>query len=208
MAAKLHEKTEDIARKRIFPEWMQQILSLTLTVVAALLYAGILGSAIVRTFVESDPVFTEGTLRAARLLSGFVGAVVTAGFARGRRLGSTPVGITHPMGGRTLPAWISLEPASRIKSKLVGLAVTLGLPIERALLRQLAAPDAEQPEIERALDSAVWISLLYLVLYFVIGASAFALSIIRTEVPELIANAAWVWLGTLVSSGYAFFGVN
>lgn len=116
---------------------------------------------------------------------------------------------SHIQWGRTLPAWISLKPASRIKSKLVGLAVTLGLPIERALLRQLAAPDAEQPEeVERALDSAVWISLLYLVLYFVIGASAFALSIVRPEVPELIGNAAWVWLGTLVSSGYAFFGVN
>ncbi len=208
MAAKLHEKTEDIAQRRSIPDWIRQILSLTLTVAAAFLYAGILGSAVVRTFVESDPVFTEGTLRAARLLSGFVGAVVTAGFARGRRLGSTPVGITHAMGGRTLSAWISLKPASRIKSKLVGLAVTLGLPIERALLQQLAAPDAEQPEVERALDSAVWVSLLYLVLYFVIGASAFTLSIIRTEVPELIANAAWVWLGTLVSSGYAFFGIN
>jgi hypothetical protein len=199
---------EDIAQRRSIPDWIRQILSLTLTVAAAFLYAGILGSAVVRTFVESDPVFTEGTLRAARLLSGFVGAVVTAGFARGRRLGSTPVGVRHAMGGRTLSAWISLKPASRIKSKLVGLAVTLGLPIERALLRQLAAPDAEQPEVERALNSAVWVSLLYLVLYFVIGASAFALSIVRTEVPELIANAAWVWLGTLVSSGYAFFGVN
>lgn len=199
---------EDIAQRRRIPDWIRQILSLTLTVAAAFLYAGILGSAVVRTFVESDPVFTEGTLRAARLLSGFVGAVVTAGFARGRRLGSTPVDVRHAMGGRTLSAWISLKPASRIKSKLVGLAVTLGLPIERALLRQLAAPDAEQPEVERALDSAVWISLLYLVLYFVIGASAFALSVVRPEVPELIANAAWVWLGTLVSSGYAFFGVN
>ena len=199
---------EDIAQTRSIPDWIRQILSLTLTVAAAFLYAGILGSAVVRTFVESDPVFTEGTLRAARLLSGFVGAVVTAGFARGRRLGSTPVGVRHAMGGRTLSAWISLKPASRTKSKLVGLAVTLGLPIERALLRQLAAPDAEQPEVEKALNSAVWVSLLYLVLYFVIGASAFALSIVRTEVPELIANAAWVWLGTLVSSGYAFFGVN
>lgn len=208
MAAKPHEETEDIIQRRTIPEWLQQVLSLVLTILAALLYAAILGSAVVRTFVEGDPVFTEGAVRAASVLSGFVGAVVTAGFARGRRLGSTPIGVAHPMGGRTLSAWTSLKPASRTRSKLMGLAMILGLPIERALLQQLALADAEQPEPEKVMISAVWIALLYLVVYFAVGACAFALSIIRPEVPDVIGNAAWVWLGTLISSGYTFFGLN
>ena len=208
MAANLHEETEDIAQKTTFPDWLKQILSLVLTLVAALLYAAILGSAIARTVAEGNPVFTEGTSRAANLLGGFVGAVVTAGFARGRRLGSTPTGVTHPMGGRTLPAWTRLKPASRTKSKLVGLAATLGIRVGPALFQQLALGDVEQPEPERTLSSAMWIAVLYLVLYFAVGACAFALSLIRPEVPELISNAAWIWLGSLVSSGYTFFGMD
>jgi len=208
MAANLYENTEDIVRKGAFPDWLQRILSLTLTVLAALLYALILGNAIVKTFSEGNPTFTEGTLRAASVLSGFVGAVVTAGFARGRRLGTPPVSVAHPMGGSALAPWASLKPASRTKSKLVGLAITLGLPIEPAILQQLAAPDAEQPEPEKALSTGVWIAVLYLVVYFAVGASAFVLSVIRPQVPEIISNVAWVWLGTLVSSGYTFFGLN
>jgi len=199
---------EDIARRITIPDWLQQMLSLILTLVAAILYALVLGSALVRTVAEENPVFTEGTLRAANVLSGFVGAVVTAGFARGRRLGSTPAGAIHPMGGYTLPAWISLKPTSRAKSKLVGLGVTLGLHIEPILLQQLAAPDPEQPEPEKAVSYAMWIGLVYLVLYFAVGACAFVLSIIKPQVPELVSNAAWIWLGALVSSGYTFFGLN
>jgi len=207
MAAEPHEETEDTVQRSI-PGQIQQALSLILTVLAALLYAAILGSAVVRTFLEGNPIFTEGALRAASVLSGFVGAVVTAGFARGRRLDSTPIGVTHPMGGRTLPAWTSLKPASRARSKLVGLAITLGLRVESALVQELTLPETEQPEPERVVASAVWIALLYLVVYFLVGASALALSILRPEVPEIIGNTAWVWLGTLVSSGYTFFGLN
>ena len=199
---------EDITEDKTLPAWLKQIASLILTVLAALLYAAILGSAVVRTFMEGSPTFTANALRAASVLSGFVGAVVTAGFARGRRLTVTPVGIAHPMGGKAVAAWTSTTPASRIKSKLVGLAATLGLRVKPALPQQPAPHDAEQPEPKKAFPAAVWVALLYLLVYFLVGASAFALTILRPEVPELIGNAAWVWLGTLVSSGYTFFGLN
>ena len=64
------------------PTWFRQFVSVVATASAAILYAVVLGVAIHRTLTESDPVFSETMTRAAAALSGLVGSVVTAGFAR------------------------------------------------------------------------------------------------------------------------------
>lgn len=90
---------EQITEGTQFPAWLQRILSLALTILAVVLYVVILGSAIYRTAVETDPVFNDGIAQAAALLSGLVGSVVAAGFARSRRPSSVPVHLAHPPGG-------------------------------------------------------------------------------------------------------------
>lgn len=201
---------EEIAEGKLIPAWLQELLSLALTVLAAILYAAILGSAVVRTFNEGDPVFSQGTVRIASLLSGLVGSVVTAGFARGRRPISVPVSIVHPPGKRVPSGWIRLDYPTLAKIKLLGLAATLGLRIGPAT-PSLPSPyeeEGEEPKPGRKLSAAVWVALLYFAVYFSIGVSALVLTVIRPEVPELILNASWVWLGTVVSSGYTFFALS
>ncbi|NLX43583.1 MAG: hypothetical protein GXY79_08925 [Chloroflexi bacterium] len=67
----------------IIPAWMRQLVSVVATASAAILYAIVLGIAVYRTFTEGQPQFSETMTRAAAALSGLVGSVVTAGFARG-----------------------------------------------------------------------------------------------------------------------------
>ncbi|MBC7315767.1 MAG: hypothetical protein H5T70_05030, partial [Chloroflexi bacterium] len=54
----------------------------------------------------------------------------------------------------------------------------------------------------------MWIALLYFVIYFVVGVAAFALTLLRPSVPEIISNAGWVWLGTVATAGYSFFALD
>ena len=198
---------DQLLEEKVIPERLRQALSLILTIVAVLLYAAILGSAIVRTIIEDDPTFTPGAVRAAGLLAGLVGSVVTAGFARSWRLGSVPISASHPMAGQTPTAWVSLGPPSLAKSKLSGLARTLGLlPSSATPMRSV--PGEPEEAAAKSTPIALWIALLYFAVYFLVGICAFALSILRPTVPELVDQAAWVWLGTVISSGYSFFALD
>jgi len=192
---------------QIIPDWLQQTLSLVLTLAAALLYLIILGYAIVVSFMSPNPIFTVGTTRAAQLLSGLVGSVVTAGFARGKRLSSGPVSATHPMGGLGPTAWSRLKSPSRTSRKFMGLGELVGfraLPIAPPRSR-LQEGEGEQPQLS---SLSLWVGMVYFGVYFLVGIGAFALILLKSEVPEFISNSAWVWLGTLVAAGYSFFSLG
>ncbi len=194
------------------PAWLRQFVSIIMTASAALLYAIVLGIAIVRTFQEGNPEFSITMSRAAGVLSGLVGAVVAAGFSRSGR------GVSVQAAGPRRD--LIQAPIHWVKRNFFGLAETLGLPLLPEIVLWTDPDDAETPE--EPSPSAPWyeldeplvnkislgVSVLYFGIYFVAGLGAFGLSVARTSVPELISNAAWVWLGSLVSSGYSFFALN
>lgn len=198
---------EDATQDTGLPEAIQRMLSLALTIIAALLYAAVLGSAIIRAALESAPEFSDNTVRAAGLLSGLVGSVVTAGFARSPRPGTVQLSTEHPMGGATRTAWTSLAPLSLIQRNLLGLASIMGLGGRRTPSR-VPSDDSEKPAMESKLPPTVWVALLYFTVYFLVGISAFLVAIWKEPVPEFIANSGWVWAGTVISAAYAFLGLN
>lgn len=193
----------------MLPERLRMAVSLGLTSLAAMLYAVILGSAIVRTYLEPNPEFPEAMMRAASLLSGLVGSVVTAGFAQGRRPASVPITTEHLLGpGRARTAWSSLQPPSLARCKFLGLATFIGARMGHP--SPWATTGDEAPELEpgQPWSAALWVALFYFAVYFVIGAAAFVVTLMRPGTPEFLQNSAWVWLGTLGSSAYSFFGLN
>lgn len=204
------EKNEGSAT---LPSWLQRLLALVLTFVALACYAGILGTAIVRTFLEDTPAFGVGLLRAAELLSGLVGAVVAAGFGRGRRSFAAPISAAHALGGRAVTGWTSLKPPSLAQSKLSGLAEMLGLQ-RRAVRgaptshRDPGAPDPI-PAPTQGLTLTQWVAFAYVIVYLVLGAAACLLWVVRSGgVPALIASAGTVWLGTVITTVYSFFALG
>ena len=198
---------EDSAQDAGIPERIRRLISLSLTVIAAVLYAGVLGSAVVRTALQESPHFSQNTVRAAGLLSGLVGSVVTAGFARSPRPGTVQLANRHPLGGRTPVAWQSLRPPSLLRRNLAGLASVLGLETEWRALR--SSPDgADPPMIDSHMPATAWVALLYFAVYFVTGVGAFAVAMWKDPVAEFLANSGWVWVGTAISTAYAFLGLN
>ena len=96
-----------------------------------------------------------------------------------------------------------------LEGKMLGLARTVGLPVVSASLASLAADAGGAPaKTARSNKLAMWLAIIYFVVYFIAGLGAFGLTVIRESVPDMVSNAGWVWLGTMVSAGYAFFGVN
>lgn len=193
------------------PPWLRQLFGVVMTASAALLYAAVIGTAIIRTLQEGNPTFSSTMTRAASVLSGLVGAVVATGFSRSGR------GITIQIAGPRRE--LLRSPIHWIKRNFFGLAETLGLPLMPEIILW-TDPDPESPtepekrspwyEIDEPLMNKVslGIAILYFLVYFITGIGAFGLAILRPEVPELISNAAWVWIGSLASSGYAFFALN
>jgi hypothetical protein len=204
----MEESMPEGTEEKLIPEQIRRALSLIISIIAAILYAGILGNAVLRSALEEDPVFSENMLRAASFLSGLVGSVVTAGFAKSQQPVSVQMSNNHPMGGRTLTAWYSLRPPSLVRRNLLGLATAIGLyPANRPLPRS-QPPQAEAPEASDSLSAVVWIALLYFAVYFLVGIGAFFVTIWRDGAPEIVVNSGWVWLGTVISSAYSFLGLN
>ncbi|MBM3189404.1 MAG: hypothetical protein FJZ90_11860 [Chloroflexi bacterium] len=203
----------DSAQDALIPESARRILSLSLTVIAALLYAVVLGTAVIRTVLEENPVFPQNMVRAAGLLSGLVGSVVTAGFATSPRPGTVQLVAEHPLGGRARTGWMSLTSPSLIRRNLLGLASVLGLisPPEptRSVSDELELPvETEPPAMESKMPTAAWVALLYFAVYFFVGVCAFLVAVWKDPVPEFVASSGWVWLGTAISAAYAFLGLN
>jgi uncharacterized membrane protein (DUF485 family) len=188
-------------------ERIRQVLAFALTIIALILYVLVLGDALLRTYIQGMPELPMATTRFASLLSGLVGAVVTAGFARATRPGTVPVSAPHPLGGWARTGWSTLRPPSRTRVKLLGLSQMLGLP-PADLDPDDTASDDEEADRRRKLDAATYLALAYFLVYFLVGLGAFLLAFTRTEVPDLVMNAAWIWVGTIVSSGYAFLGLS
>ena len=192
----------------MLPDWAQEILSLALTVIAAILYAVVLGGALIKTLVQPTPDFTVGTVRAAGLLSGLVGSVVTAGFARSKRPMPVQMRTPHPMGGSAETAWSTLKPPSLVKRNLLGLASMLGLHTGPSTPSRSSSLDTEEAEASKTISTALWVALLYYAVYFLIGIGALLLMLTKPVVPEIVQNSAWVWLGTVSTSGYSFFALD
>ena len=189
------------------PERIRQVIAFILTMAALVLYVVVLGDALLRTYLLGMPELPVATSRFASLLSGLVGAVVTAGFARASRPSSVPVTAPHPLGGWAHTGWSTLRPPSRPRAKLLGLAEMLGLhPTEVAPAQ--TATDEEQTSRRRTVDATTALALAYFLIYFLVGLAAFVLTFTRPQVPDLIMNAAWIWVGTIVSSGYAYLGLS
>lgn len=201
----------DIIESPILTDKARRILTVALTVGAALLYAAVLGYAIVLTLISPDqPQFSSGLVRAAGLLSGLVGSVVTAGFANSKQPGSVSISAPHPMGGRVATSWNTLRPPSRVRSKLIGLGELLGLRTPRTFpSRTTPSRDGDSaplpPTPTEGMGLQGWIGLLYFAVYFVTGAAAFVVSLFKMPVPELVDNAGGVFLGTIITSAYTFF---
>jgi uncharacterized membrane protein (DUF485 family) len=189
------------------PERIRQVLAFALTVIALILYVAVLGDALVRTYFQGMPELPIATTRFASLLSGLVGAVVTAGFARATRPVSVPLSAPHPLGGWARTGWSTLRPPSRTRIKLLGLSEMLGLhPAD--LDPDETSSDEEEAERRHSLDAATYLALAYFLVYFLVGLGAFLLAFSRPEVPDLVMNTSWIWVGTIVSSGYAFLGLS
>ncbi len=119
----------------------------------------------------------------------------------------------RPVGTKPPSLWSRLGADTLLEGKMLGLARTVGLPVVSASLASLAAdaggaPSGAPVETERSNKLAMWLAIIYFVVYFIAGLGAFGLTVIRDTVPDMVSNAGWVWLGTMVSAGYAFFGVN
>ena len=193
------------------PAWLRPALSLVLSTSAALLYGILLSVAIIRTVVEGQPTFSPGTLRAAELLSALVGSVVTAGFARGKQ----PAEAIHASWFRPR-SWAARVAAARkrtlslAQNKLVALGEVLGFyRAPFAETRDVGHPEEiVSPEPLRGNPAAFVVGMLYFGVYFVVGVAAFIVTVARSAVPDLISNSAWVWMGTLISSAYAFFALG
>jgi hypothetical protein len=203
----------DIATTAIeVPSWLRQLAASVMTASAAVLYAIVLGIAIVRTLSEGDPAFSDTMVRAAAALSGLVGSVVTTGFAR------SGTGVTVQIAGIRRESIGS--PISWVKRNFFGLANTLGLPLLPELVLW-TEPDPSMPVDDPARDSpsfevdepavnraSLIVSVLYFAVFFVVGLTSFVTSLVQPEVPELLSNAAWVWLGCVISAAYSFFALN
>jgi hypothetical protein len=193
------------------------MIILTLTLVAVALYAAIIVSAIVVTLTRENPQFSDNMERAAGLLSGLVGAVVTAGFARSKPSAAMPISISHPIAGETVTGWWRLRSPSLTSRNLEGLGDLLGVPdvppttapnIEPLVPEEDDRMFEPPPAPAQTMSAKTWIALAYVLVYITVGLAAFVVVLWRSPVPSLVANAAWVWFGTLISSAYSFFGLE
>jgi hypothetical protein len=185
--------------------------------VAVALYAAIIVSAVVVTLTRENPQFGDNMERAAGLLSGLVGAVVTAGFARSKPSATAPISISHPLAGDTVTGWWRLRSPSLASRNLEGLGDLLGLPDvppPKVPDAEPLAPDENDeapeppPAPAQSMSAKTWIALAYVLVYLIVGLAAFVLILWRSPAPSIVANAAWVWFGTLISSAYSFFGLE
>ena len=142
----------------------------------------------------------------ASLLSGLVGSVVAAGFAR-TPPSAAPI-IFHPHRWGVTAQGGTLKPPSRFRSKFLGVAAMVGIRVQvgATTLSGRAGPATRRRRPGR--PRALWVGLLYFGVYFLVGVGAFVLSVTRPVVPDLVSNAAWVWLGTVVTSAYTYFGMD
>ncbi|MBN1399360.1 MAG: hypothetical protein JXA74_00900 [Anaerolineae bacterium] len=190
----------------VMPENVRQLTALVLTLSAALLYGLVLGSAVLRTIIGPPPDFGPNVVRMAGLLSGLVGSVVTAGFARSDPPVSVQMSASHAIGGQALSAWRSLRPLSLLKRNLLGLGQMLGVRVGPRLAQAPAEDDLVQ-ETPR-INLALWIGGFYLFIYMLVGLASVGVTLWIANTPEMVSQSGWVWLGTTVSSAYSFFNLN
>jgi len=200
---------QDVIESPIIPDAVRRVLVLCLTVGAALIYGVLMGVAIYGTFSgTSRGLDNETAARTASLLSGLVGSVVTAGFSRSKRPSTVQLSTSHPMGGRAVTAWRTLEPDSLVKANLLGLSSFLGFATQpRASTPSRTTEDGPPVEAETS-PFALWVAIFYFAIYFLVGVASLLTMLLIPQAPDMVVDAGWVWLGTLLSSGYSFFALN
>ncbi len=201
---------DEFSRNGLVPTWVREIVTVGLAICVIVLYGVLLGTALYRTLHSDTPFITNGMERSAAILSGLVGTIVSVGFASGRRVATVQARGLRPVGADKPSLWERLGAGALVQGKMLGLARTVGLPVVSASVAGLAADQGGGAGASEANTNrlSMWLAIVYFVVYFLIGLGAFLLTVMRESVPDMVSNAAWVWLGTLVSAGYAFFGVN
>jgi len=183
-------------QETLLPAWIQRALMLISTLTALALYAGVLGTAIAHTITQDAPTFNANMVRAASLLSGLIGAVVTAGFASSQQ----PITLQTKSG----PFFKALtgRRSNRLPIKLNSLSSTLGLTPRDATTQRDPLAGLT------SLGLTEWIALAYFVVYFAVGVAALLVTLTRPSAHDMVSNAGWVWLGTAISSTYSYLGLN
>ena len=111
---------------------------------------------------------------------------------------------------------VSLQ-AANLVTGLVGSVVAAGLALQQPQprprqesqlrgrvmsLSQVVAPHRVSISTQEAIGWA------YLTVWLVIGLAAFLVTVTRPDVPALVSNTGWTWLGTAVAATYAYFGIE
>jgi hypothetical protein len=200
--------------ENLLPAQLQRIVAFALTVSVAILYAVIMTVVMVNAVNSPGWEPNANVVRAVGLLGGVLGAVVTAGFARSQPASGVFLGADHPLGGAAPSGWAAIRP-SRARRNLLGLAELMGLPTRRPASpsRTGELPEEAEPPEEIIAEPAraglaMWVAILYLAVYLVVGLASLIVSLLISEAPDVVTQAAWVWIGTALSSAYAFFGID
>jgi hypothetical protein len=203
---------QEIADSRLFPEPLRRVLVFVLTITAVVLYAVVLGIAIVAT-IRSDGAtalsLNQGMVNTAKALSALVGAVVAAGFGRSDAPSTVQLDADHAMGGRVATSWHSLKPPSLFERNMRSLGELIGIRMVRDRSSN-TRDDSEVPVTspQTGLSLSAWVGLTYFVVYVLVGAAALIVSLYRPVVPDLISTTGSVFVGTMVASAYTFFSIN
>jgi hypothetical protein len=211
---------DQISKYPVIPAWLSALAVPVIAASAALLYAFLLGTAIVKALLGLPLSLTPTALRIVQILSGLVGTVVSAGFSRGKQ--PAPVNV-HPQhyilrGERRAAARQHALNLSQHKFGSLGqlLGFRTWSPVAPTPATREAvspAPDAgatpaPAPTPPDTHPAAVAVGLLYFAVYFLVGAAALLVALLKPGAPELVANAGYVWAGTVASSAYTFFSVG
>ncbi|HEY64184.1 MAG TPA: hypothetical protein G4O02_06390 [Caldilineae bacterium] len=107
--------------------------------------------------------------------------------------------------------------AANLVTGLVGSVVAVGLALKSppedrdgdgrlrrnvTALSRMVAPQRASVTVQEVVGWA------YLIVWLIIGLAAFLVAVTRTQVPELVFNTGWTWLGTAVVAAYSFFGIE
>ncbi len=106
--------------------------------------------------------------------------------------------------------------AANLVTGLVGSVVAVGLALKppsgdgsgNQLRRNVTALSRVVAPQRASLPVQEIVGWAYLIVWLVIGLVAFLVAVMQAQVPELVFNTGWTWLGTAVAAAYSYFGIE